>query len=236
VSAAGRLAVVDDDEPFRDMLAGNLADAGYAVRAFRDGADALKALSADAGADALVLDWRMPGMSGLDLLKALRGAGIAAPAVFLTSLSDTFYEEAALAAGAVDFVDKTRSFAVLLRRLEMAIAGSRRLPGGERLSLGPLNVDMARHRAAWRGADLGLTMGELRALLTIAQAGRDVGYRQIYDAVRGENFVAGDGAEGYRANVRALIKRLRQKFLAVDPAFAAIENCAGFGYRWTEGR
>jgi len=63
----------------------------------------------------------------------------------------------------------------------------------------------------------------------LAQASRDVTYREIYDALRGEYFIAGDGAEGYRTNVRALIKRLREKFTAADPSFAAIINYPGFG-------
>lgn len=65
------------------------------------------------------------------------------------------------------------------------------------------------------------------------RAGRDVSYREIYDVVRGEGFLAGSGPEGYRANVRALVKRVRQKFRAVDEGFDALENYPGFGYRWT---
>lgn len=232
VTLAGRrLALVEDDPLFRAMVAGNLAEIGFDVRDFADPAEALEALAA-AGADVLVLDWRLPGLSGLDLLRELRARGVTAPALFLTSLSDTLYEEAALAAGAVDFVDKTRSFTVLVRRIELALGRPSPRRGEQRLVSGPLEIDLGRHRALWRGRDLNLTMGELRALLAVVQAGRDIGYREIYDSVRGENFVAGAGDEGYRANVRALVRRLRQKFLAVDADFAAIENCPGFGYRW----
>jgi two-component system response regulator ChvI len=59
-----------------------------------------------------------------------------------------------------------------------------------------------------------------------------VRYREIYDVVRGSGFVAGAGEDGYRANVRAFIKRIRQKFREVDDGFDRIENYAGFGYRW----
>jgi two-component system response regulator ChvI len=52
--------------------------------------------------------------------------------------------------------------------------------------------------------------------------------------VRGEGFVAGDGDIGYRTNVRAFIKRIRQKFKDTDPNFAQIENYPGFGYRWLD--
>ena len=46
---------------------------------------------------------------------------------------------------------------------------------------------------------------------------------------------AGEGPEGYRANVRTFIKRIRQKFRNIDPQFEQIENYPGFGYRWREG-
>jgi two-component system response regulator ChvI len=66
------------------------------------------------------------------------------------------------------------------------------------------------------------------------RAGRDVGYREIYDAVRGVGFEAGQGPDGYRANVRAMVKRIRQKFRGVDENFDALANYPGFGYRWLE--
>jgi two-component system response regulator ChvI len=59
-----------------------------------------------------------------------------------------------------------------------------------------------------------------------------VRYRDIYDLVRGEGFTAGVGPEGYRANVRTFIKRIRQKFREIDERFDSIENYPGFGYRW----
>ena len=65
--------------------------------------------------------------------------------------------------------------------------------------------------------------------------GEDISYRDIYDLVHGKGFVAGYGPAGYRANVRAFIKRIRQKFRAVDGTFDLIDNYPGFGYRWREG-
>jgi two-component system response regulator ChvI len=62
----------------------------------------------------------------------------------------------------------------------------------------------------------------------------DVSYRQIYDLVRGKDFIAGYGEEGYRVNVRSFIKRIRQKFRDVDDSFSCIENYPGFGYRWVD--
>ena len=53
--------------------------------------------------------------------------------------------------------------------------------------------------------------------------------------MHGEDFIAGVGAEGYRANVRTFIRRIRRKFRQVDEDFGEIENFPGFGYRWRDG-
>jgi two-component system, OmpR family, response regulator ChvI len=54
--------------------------------------------------------------------------------------------------------------------------------------------------------------------------------------VHGKDFIAGHGAEGYRANVRTFIKRIRKKFRDCDPDFDRIDNYPGFGYRWLASR
>jgi len=235
-SVKTRLILVDDDDMVRGVLAGNLAEVGYMVRQFGDPVEAQASLEkAGNSADLLILDWRMPGMTGLDLLKRLRASGIDTAALFFTSYNDTLFEEAALTWGAVDFIDKTRSFAILQKRIEL-ILGRAVQSHDEALPLrcGSLSLDAASHGVQWRGQKISLTFGEFRVVSMLAQAGRDVTYREIYDALRGENFIAGDGTEGYRTNVRALIKRLREKFTAADPSFAAITNYPGFGYRWME--
>jgi two-component system response regulator ChvI len=66
----------------------------------------------------------------------------------------------------------------------------------------------------------------------VSKAGSDVSYRELYDMVHGEGFAAGAGEIGYRTNVRAFIKRIRQKFKDADADFSQIENYPGFGYRW----
>ncbi|PKU25581.1 response regulator transcription factor [Telmatospirillum siberiense] len=230
------LTLVDDDDMLRAVLAGNLAGAGYEVHPFGDPVEALSFLeSGRTKADLLILDWRMPVMTGLDLLKRLRAKGIDTPALFFTSHNDILFEEAALAYGAVDFIDKTRSFAILQKRIELILGrAGQNSEGTAPLRSGSLTLDANKHDVQWRGRTIELTFGEFRVVSLLAQAGRDVTYREIYDTLRGENFIAGDGTEGYRANVRALIKRLREKFITIDPSFSAIVNYPGFGYRWVE--
>ena len=233
------LLLVDDDDLFRESLGLNLIDEGYEVTSFANGRDVLAYLDQGGGADVMLLDWRMPNLTGLDVLRQIRAAGTTIPVIFLTALSDDIYEEAALDSGAVDFVDKSRRLPILLKRLQLIAEGGR--PSGEpeparasALQLGRLTLRFDISRAVWAGQAVDLTLTEFKILTLLAEkAGQDVGYREIYDLVHGKNFIAGHGSEGYRANVRTFIKRIRKKFRDVDSRFDHIENYAGFGYRWT---
>ncbi len=243
---ASRLMVVDDDPMFRESLIENLKDDGYEVIDFEAGQPALDYLVDGGAADLILLDWRMPGMTGIQLLRSIRDKGMEVPIIFLTVLGDQIYEEAALSQGAVDFVEKSRSLSILKRRIQLSVrregeSGASpateppEMEGHDTLSVGPLTVDRDISRAYWRGEEVPLTLNEFRIVdLLATRVGKDVRYRELYDQVHGAGFVAGAGDEGFRGNVRTLIKRIRQKFRAVDDTFEAIENYPGFGYRWQD--
>jgi len=109
------------------------------------------------------------------------------------------------------------------------------LKGAPVVTRGHLELRCDLKRASWRNTEVGLTATEFRIVDHLAtRAGQDVRYRELYDIVHGEGFAAGSGDMGYRVNVRSFIKRIRQKFLAVDAEFAQIENYLGFGYRWSD--
>ncbi len=243
-AARARVVLVDDDDLFRESLGQNLSDAGFDVRDFGSGESALEHLLADKGDDIVLLDWKMPGMNGIELLRRIRQAGLEAPVIFLTVLNDQIYEEAALQGGAVDFVEKSRSFSILLKRMNLILAGRKggdSALGGEAsaptslLHRGELELRGETSRVFWKGKEVPLSVTEFKMVaLLAARAGQDVRYRDLYDLVHGSGFVAGYGTEGYRSNVRAFVKRIRQKFREVDPAFDEIENYSGFGYRWSD--
>jgi two-component system response regulator ChvI len=236
VLAPTKLVLVDDDDFFRESLGLNLLDEGFAVTSFANGADTLKFFEAGGDADVLLLDWRMPGMDGLEVLRQLRRRGLQTPVIFLTVLSDDIYEETALEGGAVDFIDKSKRLSILLKRVNLIAEGRRAamdVGGQTAIELGPLTLRIETSRAYWRSQELELTLTEFNIVVLMAtRAGQDVPYRDIYDLVHGKDFIAGYGAEGYRANVRTFIKRIRKKFRDLDPDFDAIGNYAGFGYRW----
>ena len=81
------LLLVDDDDLFRESLGLNLIDEGYEVTSFANGRDVLAYLDQGGGADVMLLDWRMPNLTGLDVLRQIRAAGTTIPVIFLTALS-----------------------------------------------------------------------------------------------------------------------------------------------------
>jgi two-component system response regulator ChvI len=217
----------------------NLVDEGYQVTSLGNGRDALAYFEDGGSADVVLLDWRMPNLTGLEVLRRMRRTGITIPVIFLTALSDDIYEKAALEGGAVDFIDKSRRLPILLRRLEL-IAESVRpsvdsdTRRGPSLRRGPLELRFDVNRALWAGRTIDLTLTEFRIVTLLAEkAGQDVGYREIYDLVHGKDFIAGHGAEGYRANVRTFIKRIRKKFRDGDPVSTTSRTTPASGYRWT---
>ena len=238
--AEGRtVLVVDDDSLFRETIGGNLCDAGYRGVAVAGGGPALDHFQREGPPAAVLLDWDMPDMDGIEVLRRIRAGGYDTPILFLTGLTAPVFEERALAAGAVDFVDKSKSFGIILQRLRLVMEGSKGGSGkgpAETASSERLVIHPDSARALWKGEQVNLTLSEFKVVRALAgRGGRDMSYREIYDMVRGEGFHAGSGEEGYRSNVRALIKRIRQKFRDIDPGFEALENYAGFGYRWRDG-
>jgi two-component system response regulator ChvI len=178
-------------------------------------------------------------MSGLEVLRSLRRAKNRTPIIFFTVLSEDIYEEAALEGGAVDFIDKSRRLSILVKRLRLIAEGARPVSesegrqSGDILRLGRLELRFDINRASWAGAPVDLTLTEFKIIALLAlRVGEYISYREIYDLVRGKNFAAGYGDEGFRANVRTFITRIRKKFCDADPAFDRIRNHAGFGYRY----
>lgn len=231
-----RIAFVEDDDDFREAASGELGDYGFDVAAFRDGTGLVEFLETADDIEIIVLDWNLPRVPGIDLLPKLQRAGINLPVVFLTGHSEPNYEQLALDRGAIDFVDKSRGVPILARRLRMIAdrADKPALADSEgNFHCGRLLLKPAVSRAFWDDTDLNLTVTEFKIVHTLtANIGSYVSYRSVYDCMHYVGFIAGSGENGYRTNVRSCIKRIRNKFRAIDPEFSEIQNYQSFGYRW----
>ena len=236
-----RAILVDDDDFYREAIATELEYLGFRVTSFSSGEPMLAHLVTGAEAEVIVLDWKLQSGLGIDLLPMLHEKGVHLPVVFLTGMPAVAAEYAALDLGAVDFVDKARGTAILAKRLRLIVQSARSAqPGDANPSSGSepiqsgalvLHTDMA--RAYWNGVDVELTLTEFKIVfLLVSRAGEYVTYRSVYDCVRYTGFVAGNGEDGFRTNVRSSIKRIRNKFRQFDDGFADIENYPAFGYRW----
>jgi two-component system response regulator ChvI len=230
------LVFVEDDQDFREAAAAELEDLGFEVECFAEGASLLEAFANGATADVIVLDWNLPSLSGIDLIPRLRRAGVLLPVVLLTGKSTPNLENLALDHGALDFVDKTRGLPILAKRIRLILDSAKRpevMRADEVLDVGRLQLKLRVCRASWGGADVGLTLTEYKIVhLLVSNLGNHLTYRAVYDTMHHEGFIAGSGEEGYRTNVRSCIKRIRNKFRALDGNFACIANYPSFGYRW----
>ena len=229
-----RLIFVDDDDFYRSVVKAELEAEGFFVLDFASGEEMLAVLRAGADADIVLLDWRIGSIGGLDLLPLIREFNVDLPVVFLSDHGTPVHERLAFERGAVEFIDKGRGTEILAARLRLIVRNERQLPMTDQVfERGRLMLKPKEGRAYWGGVDVNLTVGEFRVVHALAlQAGEFVSYRRIYDAMHYVGFMAGSGDDGYRANVRTVIKRIRIKFLECDRNFEEIKNYNGFGYCW----
>jgi two-component system response regulator ChvI len=235
-NAQVRLVLVDDDDDYREAAGCELGDYGFDVTDFSDGRPLLDYFAAGNDAEVIVLDWNLPTVNGIDLLPQLRRQGVVIPVIILTALSGTTYEMTALDRGALDFIDKSRGIPVLAKRARLIAEASKQrpeTPPEDVVEHGGLALRPRLSRAYWRGIDVGLTVTEFNIVRRLVEnAGDHVSYRAIYDCVHYTGFIAGSGEDGYRTNVRSSVKRIRNKFRAIDADFMEIENFTAFGYCW----
>lgn len=234
------IALIDDDRNILTTVGIALQAEGFVTRVYFDGAAALPALL-DNPPDLVVSDIKMPRMDGFALLSALREKSDL-PVIFLTSRDDEADEAAGLALGADDYIAKPFSQRLLiariraiLRRGDLARRAAERLAKGEAAPVpelirrGRLTMDPARHQVEWTGRPVSLTVTEFLILEALAMRPGVVRTRSsLMDAAYHDDVFVDD------RTIDSHIKRLRRKFRAVDPNFAAIETLYGAGYSFVE--
>lgn len=228
------IALVDDDRNILTSVSLALQAEGFATRVFADGVTGLKSLLENPP-DLAVVDIKMPRMDGIELLRCLRKKSDL-PVIFLTSKDTEIDEALGLAMGADDYIGKPFSQRLLIERIRAVLrrTANRRAPAEEDeevlqepLVRGPLEMDPARHRVLWRGAEVPLTVTEFLILDALAQRPGFVKSRdQLMDVAYAQDTYVDD------RTIDSHIKRLRKKFRTVDNEFKAIETLYGVGYRF----
>jgi two-component system, OmpR family, response regulator ChvI len=241
-----RVLLIQDGAIDRGFLANELSKQGFAVQTVASLAGAPDAVG---NADVIVFHYDWPKVSSIDLLGKLQRQAAGVPIVLLTGEASPAREGLSLDKSTIDVIGQSRSLEVLAKRLQTVVktfgrtdqprAGGRMAEPGQvaaqtqTMICGKLLLRPDVSRAYWKDADLGLSLGEYNIIFLLASnVGRYVTYRTIYDRLHYEGFIAGGGADGYRGNVRSVIKRIRSKFRSLDPTFDKIENYNGFGYCW----
>lgn len=130
-----RVYIVDDDEAMRDSLLWLLESQGFAVTAFASAEDFLAACR-EGMAGCIVLDVRMPGMSGLELYEKLNARQCTLPVIFITGHGDVPMAVSALKKGAVDFIEKPFSDKDMLRLIEQCLELDRNNRGKQQQAAG----------------------------------------------------------------------------------------------------
>lgn len=217
-----RLLVAEDDPGLRSVLERGLQRAGYVVDAVPDGERALRYLRAYEY-EVAILDWRMPGTSGLDVLRELRRRGSPVPVLMLTARDATADRVEGLDAGADDYLVKPFQFVELLARIR---ALQRRPPQAFEpvLAVGDLSLDPATRQVVRQGAVLPLTSRELSILELLMRRHPSVVERRTI-AVQ----VWEDEADAVGSNtIDVHLARLRGK---IAGGKVRIDTVRGVGYR-----
>lgn len=219
MSAAARVLVVDDDETIRLAVATALRADGFVTETAEDGGDLAERLAAFRP-DLVVLDWMMPGPSGIRLLPLVRAAGDTA-VIMLTARDEVDDRLRGFAEGADDYVVKPFTMAELVARAGAVLRRRGRLP--QTISVGDLVVDPDATTAHRAGAALDLTATEFRLLHLLADGrGRTLSKAQILTQVW--------GYEDYDPNlVEVHLSALRRKMEQHGPRL--IHTVRGLGYR-----
>jgi two-component system OmpR family response regulator len=223
------IAIVEDEPLIRANYVEALARLGYEVRGYASRAEAESAF-AQKLPELVIIDVGLGDEpdGGFDLCRGLRAKSATLPILFLTARDSDFDVIAGLRLGADDYLAKDVSLhqlaariSALFRRME---ALKKPAAADNVITQGPLRIETERMRVTWNGVDVPLTVTEFWMVHTLVRFPGHVKNRD--QLMRDAQVVVDD------ATITSHIKRIRKKFVAVDPAFDAIDTVHGAGYRW----
>jgi DNA-binding response OmpR family regulator len=217
-----KILVVEDDRTVGPYVVRGLAEQGFQVDLVADGDDALAAATHTAY-DLVVLDLRLPGMSGFDVLRTLRDRGNTAPVLVLTAQDAVDFKVQALRAGADDYVTKPFAFEELLARVE-ALGRRPKQLAPRALRVGDLELDLGTREVSRAGRRIELTPKEYAVLeYLMRHVGRVMSRTLITEYAWDYHFDPGTNI------VDVVINRLRKKVDAGQDR-RLIHTVRGVGY------
>jgi two-component system copper resistance phosphate regulon response regulator CusR len=217
-----KLLVVEDDRTVGQYIKRGLEEAQYVADWVADGAEALQVIG-NAPYDLVLLDLRLPGMTGLEVLRALRDRGYTMPVLVLTAQDSVDYKVDALRAGADDYVTKPFAFEELLARIEALSRRPRQL-SARTLTVADLELDLDAREVRRAGTIIELTPKEYTVLeYLMRHPGRVMSRTLITEYAWDYHFDPGTNI------VDVVINRLRKK---VDAGFPKklVHTVRGVGY------
>jgi DNA-binding response OmpR family regulator len=223
-----RVLVVDDEPKIREMLRRYLSADGFEVTEAVDG-DAALSLVDRIHPDVVILDVRLPSRDGFEVLAELRRTS-SAYVIMLTARAEEVDRLLGLSLGADDYVTKPFSPREVVARVKAVLRRSRQ-PGTAEdvIEVGALEVDLGRHRVAFRGSAVDLTALEFDLLAAVASSpGRVFTRRQLLERVWGWDFF------GDERVVDVHIRNIRQKLGDAASRPAVIATVRGIGYKLVE--
>jgi len=215
--------VIDDEKDLVRLLRHNLEKAGYKVASAPSAESGLKKLR-QSEADLLILDIMLPGMDGLEFLRALRRESDV-PVILLSAKGSEIDRVLGLKLGADDYMIKPFSMAELLARVAARLRKPSAPKGGRAAAVGPLVVDFARHEVSVAGRPVRLATKEFRVLELLLEAdGKVLSRDALLELVWGHDA----GLDLDTRTVDQHIARLRRKLGAAGKLIGTVPN---FGYK-----
>ena len=224
----GNILIVDDEPAIRQMLGFTLAGDGYSYHEAADADEATVALS-EGAPDLILLDWMLPGISGVDLARRLKRDPKTAeiPIIMLTAKGDEADKVKGLDIGADDYITKPFSTRELLARIRAVIRRTRPTEDHDVISTGGISIDTQTHRVKINDAEVELTPTEFRLLhFFITHPERVYSRSQLLDNVWGNHSYIEE------RTVDVHIRRLR-KLLAPHACDNYIQTVRSVGYRFS---
>ena len=225
-----RILVVEDEISFSDPLSYLLRKEGYEVAVAETGPEALEDFDRN-GADLVLLDLMLPGLSGTEVCRQIRSRSTV-PVIMLTAKDSEIDKVVGLELGADDYVTKPYSSRELLARIKAVLRRGQEpddlLPAT--LESGPVRMDVERHIVTVDGAHVALPLKEFELLeMLLRNPGRVLTRMQLIDRVWGSDYV------GDTKTLDVHVKRLRSK-VEPDPASPQfIVTVRGLGYKFETG-